>query len=1085
MSTTLPSIARLDEVSQAPSNLAFRPFASLDLTGGNAVATITFATDEVQQQGALPTLIGTPAPGFTSYGYTAADVEALETLLKGLSFTWTGTPPAAGGLLFSLSLGFGPTGPIAATTEVLLTAPDAPTSITGLPTIPGFAYSGSPVLGFLGDVTVADLDAGALLTVRLGWRTAEGTMFFLPAEAPVTLGADGRSEAVLTGTPEEVTAALRGLAFVPASGIIGPGAQTEIAFTLRAEDGRGTDVAEALRTISVMGSNFIPTATGLLPDGSYTVTEIDLGLVVIPVVTVRPSVTFAEDETFLPYATVSVLDPDAEPEIPQGQMLTAIVELLAPGDDTPVLDRGTLFSSLGGSYDASVGVWSVTGHRAVVEAALRSLAFTPNMALTAPEDTALTRFALTLFDGMDAKRYDRTLAEVVGVASPITLPETLDLGRLAEGELSANFYARLLAAAQHADPTATMRVASVVVEETEGVWRLDLAGQSLRFDADGFDATDRVERIRYAVVDANGANATGWATLTITGPAMPTQRGTAGADPLAATGGGQRVLGLHGDDTIAAEGSGNRLFGGWGNDSIAATGWQNRIEGGPGDDTILAGQGDATVDLGDGNNSLTLGGWNNLVTGWHGNNLVGGSLGDTTVTLGDGFNRVTLAGTGNRVTLGDGGNVVAAGSGNARVLTGAGADTVTATGHGNTVETGGGNDSISGLFGNGTIRAGDGDDRVEFGGGWYLRVEGAAGADTLRALLDGGGGHTVDGGGGNDALLVHARSSSLRGGEGDDLIQAAGSWNLLLGDAGADTLEALAGAASTLRGGEGADLLLGTLAGGNALFGENGADTLRGGTAADTLHGGAGEDSLAGGFGADSLMGGDGADTLVGGAGADTMVGAGGNDAYYVDNAGDRVAERGTDALDVVVASVSWTLGGGLEQLLLRGTTGLTGTGNELDNLIAGTAGADRLLGRDGADTLQGGAGADTLTGGAGLDRLVGGAGADRFVFATAAEGGDAIIGFQPGEDALLVRAAGFGGGLAAGTDLAGTGRFLSGPALTQATSPAGTGQFVFDSSAGLLWWDADGAGGAASVLVASFQGQGSALTASGIIVIG
>jgi Ca2+-binding RTX toxin-like protein len=55
-------------------------------------------------------------------------------------------------------------------------------------------------------------------------------------------------------------------------------------------------------------------------------------------------------------------------------------------------------------------------------------------------------------------------------------------------------------------------------------------------------------------------------------------------------------------------------------------------------------------------------------------------------------------------------------------------------------------------------------------------------------------------------------------------------------------------------------------------------------------------------------------------------------------------------------------------ELILTGAASINGTGNALDNDIAGNSGANTLLGLGGNDTLKGGAGNDVLDGGAGID---------------------------------------------------------------------------------------------------------------------
>ncbi|RLJ64793.1 DUF4347 domain-containing protein [Sulfurisoma sediminicola] len=68
----------------------------------------------------------------------------------------------------------------------------------------------------------------------------------------------------------------------------------------------------------------------------------------------------------------------------------------------------------------------------------------------------------------------------------------------------------------------------------------------------------------------------------------------------------------------------------------------------------------------------------------------------------------------------------------------------------------------------------------------------------------------------------------------------------------------------------------------------------------------------------------------------------------------------GTVANTIDYSSVSWTLGTGVEDLVLTGTADIDGTGNELDNRITGNSGNNILDGKLGWDTLTGGAGNDS-----------------------------------------------------------------------------------------------------------------------------
>ena len=79
-----------------------------------------------------------------------------------------------------------------------------------------------------------------------------------------------------------------------------------------------------------------------------------------------------------------------------------------------------------------------------------------------------------------------------------------------------------------------------------------------------------------------------------------------------------------------------------------------------------------------------------------------------------------------------------------------------------------------------------------------------------------------------------------------------------------------------------------------------------------------------------------------------------------VDSAGDIVMENPGQGTDLVLSSVSYTLGANVENLALMGVANINGWGNGLDNVLTGNTGDNFLIGGAGNDTLAGGAGSDT-----------------------------------------------------------------------------------------------------------------------------
>jgi Ca2+-binding RTX toxin-like protein len=85
-----------------------------------------------------------------------------------------------------------------------------------------------------------------------------------------------------------------------------------------------------------------------------------------------------------------------------------------------------------------------------------------------------------------------------------------------------------------------------------------------------------------------------------------------------------------------------------------------------------------------------------------------------------------------------------------------------------------------------------------------------------------------------------------------------------------------------------------------------------------------------------------------------------GDDVYSINNQFDVVVEDVNAGNDTVNATVYYRLSPNVENLVLLGSVGLQGYGNDLANTITGNAGNDLIDGDTGADTMFGGAGNDT-----------------------------------------------------------------------------------------------------------------------------
>ncbi len=219
------------------------------------------------------------------------------------------------------------------------------------------------------------------------------------------------------------------------------------------------------------------------------------------------------------------------------------------------------------------------------------------------------------------------------------------------------------------------------------------------------------------------------------------------------------------------------------------------------------------------------------------------------------------------------------------------------------------------------------------------------------------------------------------------------------------------------------------------------ADRLNGNENANTLDGREGNDVMAGGLGADKLLGGEGSDTA-------SYFAEGGVTASLKDPTLNNGAAEG-DTYDSI------------ENLFGSNTGNDRLYGNDQANRLVGYGGNDTLTGAAGQDEISGGEGADRLNGGAGKDMLSGGRGSDRFIYSDRADAGDTIKGFGS-DDYFVFEGSAFGLGSYQGRLK--SERFES---STDHFANNSKVRFIFCTRDDTVWYDADGKGGAAAIMIA------------------
>ena len=461
------------------------------------------------------------------------------------------------------------------------------------------------------------------------------------------------------------------------------------------------------------------------------------------------------------------------------------------------------------------------------------------------------------------------------------------------------------------------------------------------------------------------------------------------------------------------------------------------------------------------------------------------------------------------------------------ILGNAGANSLSGTGYADSLTGGAGNDTLTGGAGNDTFTVDAGVDTVTdlttgdalkvlagasataTGVAAFVATAATANAGTASLLAQAAGGlidlhlatgtvgYTLAGAAGNDTLIGSGLADILTGGTGADTLTGGAGNDTFTVDAGSDTVTDLA-TGDVLR----------VLAGATATANDVGAfvaTALTSNAGSATLHakasGGAIDLRLAvgtagfalnGGAGADTLIGSKLADTLTGGNG-DTLTGFSGIDTYHVTDGTASVTDLGLGGAGVLLVdsgatvnatvTAAWTataatLNLGTANILSNGLAvnlaaagaaigahgfTVTATGSAATTLT-GSALNDTLNGGAGADTLIGGGGDDRLLGGLGKDVLTGGLGGDTFVFndlPASSSNYDTLTDFVSGSDRLEFSRTVFAA-LAAHTPAA---CFVAGAGLANATSA--DQHLIYNTTSGMLLYDADGNGAAAAVAVA------------------
>ena len=588
--------------------------------------------------------------------------------------------------------------------------------------------------------------------------------------------------------------------------------------------------------------------------------------------------------------------------------------------------------------------------------------------------------------------------------------------------------------------------------------------------------------------------------------------GSQAADRITASNTGNPIRGFGGDDT---------LIGGDGNDSFFGEGTQfgapvetfgtgnDSIFGGAGNDTLFGNDGNDTLDGGRGNDRLGSGFVDDS----------GGSEGNDTFVF-----------------------TVAPGTANADVITDldSGADVIIldSGAHANAGPSGNFITGDARFWSSSTGVAHDADDRVVYntsnGQLWYdldgngvgaaqliATLEGAPGLIATDIAIDNGGGvgGVINGTSGDDSLVGGAGNDTLNGFAGEDTIDGFRGADSMVGgedpdtyfidnpddvvvefqNGGIDTVNAsvsytlaawvdnltLTGDASQGIGNELDNVVIdNATAAGASITGYSGNDTLIGGNGPNIFR-----------FDVSPGTSSYGQDSVDGGGGNDVLFFENNASAVTVDFRNGTVTGGGSAPSSVTFVNIEQAQGTLFNDVMFAGAAGAlllgyggndTLTGGAVHDFIRGDSGFDVISGAGGNDHLQGDEGNDSIDGGVGNDFLFGGEGMDSFFFTVApgqVNADEIAADFLSVDDQIVLDGTVHANSGASGTFVAGDARFWS---SSTGVAHDSDDRVIYNTSNGLLWYDADGNGGGAAQLIAfwSVPSDAPPLTAADITII-